>query len=131
MISNKGICVIGDYFHCNSGVLNNTVGGPYMTSLQVQKNAELMIGNNVGMSGTVISVRDRVIIDDYVMIGSGCCIYDNDFHSLKFEERIHGFEGIKSKPTHISEGVFIGSRSIILKGVTTPVNIALLEQRLL
>lgn len=53
-----------------------------------------------------------------VNIGSGCMIYDNDFHSLDYNERIHGDKNINVAPIVIEDGAFIGAHSIILKGVT-------------
>ena len=49
----------------------------------------------------------------------GVKLYDTDFHSIYYEERIQKPDpGIKSKPILIKEGAFIGAHSIILKGVT-------------
>lgn len=51
--------------------------------------------------------------------GGGVKLYDTDFHSISYEERIQKPDpGIKSKPILIKEGAFIGAHSIILKGVT-------------
>lgn len=45
-------------------------------------------------------------------------IYDNDFHSISYTERINGDKNIKAAPVIIQDGAFIGAHSIILKGVT-------------
>ena len=45
-------------------------------------------------------------------------IWDTDFHSLDYEDRINEDRYIKSKPIRVCEGAFIGACSIILKGVT-------------
>lgn len=52
------------------------------------------------------------------LLGGGK-LYDTDFHSICYEERIQKPDpGIKSKPILIKEGAFIGAHSIVLKGVT-------------
>lgn len=53
------------------------------------------------------------------MIGGNCKIYDNDFHSLDFNERM-GTVDLWSKtcPVVIKDGAFIGAHTIVLKGVT-------------
>ncbi len=51
------------------------------------------------------------------MIGSGVKIWDTDFHSVNFDNRITNTD-IVSKPILIKKGAFIGACSIILKGVT-------------
>lgn len=52
------------------------------------------------------------------MIGSGTKIFDTDFHSVLYEDRLNGDRNVTSAPVHICEGAFIGACSIILKGVT-------------
>lgn len=52
-------------------------------------------------------------------MGGGVKLYDTDFHSIYYEERMRKIDpGIKSKPILIKEGAFIGAHSIVLKGVT-------------
>lgn len=71
------------------------------------------------MSNSTIVSHEQVIIDDFVMLGGSCKIYDTDFHSLDFDNRMKKPDpDIKSKPVHIKQGAFIGAHSIILKGVT-------------
>lgn len=81
--------------------------------------SQLVIGNNVGISGSTICATKSVSIGNNTMIGSGCLITDTDAHSLDYAERRKGFTpDIASKPIIIGEDVFIGARSIVLKGVT-------------
>ena len=54
-----------------------------------------------------------------MLIGSGCLITDTDSHPLNWEDRLHNDDSkTKSKPIIIEDNVFIGARSIVLKGVT-------------
>ena len=58
-------------------------------------------------------------IGNNVLIGSGCLITDTDSHPLKWDDRLRNDDSkTKSKPIIIEDNVFIGARSIILKGVT-------------
>ena len=60
-----------------------------------------------------------VIINDNVLIGGGCRIWDTNFHSLDSAERKNKKEiRIKSKKIILKESCFIGAGSIILPGVT-------------
>ena len=82
------------------------------------KGGKLFIGDNVGISGSVICATKSVIIGEKTMIGSGCLITDTDSHSLDYIERRKGIvhqDG--AKPVVIGSDVFIGARTVILKGV--------------
>lgn len=117
----EGKCVLGDNVRINSSPEYNPSGGGYITAFNVQKGAELKIGNKVGMSHTAISVVERVEIGDNVLIGTNCMIADTDFHPLDADirrERPNDLTETKSAPIIIEKDVFIGARSIILKGVT-------------
>lgn len=83
----------------------------------IGQNARITIGDDVGISGATISARKRIIIGNNVLIGTGALITDSDSHPLKTDG--NGREGhIVSKEIVIEDDVFIGARSIILKGVT-------------
>ncbi len=118
-VVNKGKITMGDNVRINSNVSSCPVGGPYKTSFLTENDGEIIIGNNVGMSGTAIVSREKVTIGNNVMLGSGTCVYDTDFHSTVLSDRISVPEkGVKSAPVVIEDGVFIGARSFILKGIT-------------
>ena len=117
-IISKGVINIGDKFRVNSGANYNIIGGDIRTNLITYKDGKIEIGNNVGISNTTIVAHCSVRIEDDVRIGGGCKIYDSDFHSLKYEERMMTPDpGIECKPVEILNGAFIGAHSIILKGV--------------
>lgn len=118
-ICSKGKLIFGNNIRINSGKNYNIIGGDTRTNLIVFKDAELIIGNNTGISNTTIVAKDKIVIGDYVNIGGGCKIYDTDFHSINYDERIMTEDpGIVSKPVYIKDGAFIGAHCIILKGVT-------------
>ena len=118
LIQGHGRIEIGDDVTIYSHYAVNPIGGN-KTVFQVMDGASLKIGNHVGMSHVVIAVQNSVIIQDDVLLGAGCKIFDTDFHSLDYEERIHGGDRtVKTAPVKIKRGAFIGMGSIILKGVT-------------
>ena len=118
-IRNNGSLTLGNNVKINSNISSNPAGGPYKSALVVGKNATLQIGNNVGISGTTIVAQSSVIIEDNVMLGSGVCVFDADFHSIDYENRIKKPDTTtQTKPVKICMGAFVGARSIILKGVT-------------
>lgn len=58
-------------------------------------------------------------IEDNVLIGGDCKIYDSDFHSINYRDRMQILDKhVNVKPVLIKEGAWIGAHSIILKGVT-------------
>ncbi len=80
--------------------------------------ASIIIGDDVGMSGTVIVATDRIEIGDETIIGPNTTIIDSDFHPIKPLQRRHAKNDIKSRPVKIGKNVFIGMGVTILKGVT-------------
>ncbi|EIV1853687.1 acyltransferase [Vibrio vulnificus] len=117
-VKNHGELLIGPRFKANSGYRFNPIGGSHTLSLVVLKNANLSIGENVGISNSAIFCSYSIDIGNDVLIGGDCKIYDTDFHSLNFNERIRGTDVPRSSPVVIGDGAFIGAGSTILKGVT-------------
>lgn len=111
---------IGNNFAMNNGIKGNPIGCYNKCTLIVDNNAELIIGENVGISQTAIICHHKITIGNDVKIGGGVCIYDTDFHSLDPNIR-KSKDDIKhkvKKPVAIGDNVFIGAQSLILKGVT-------------
>ena len=118
-IRGKGRIAIGDHVTINSCRETNPIGGDIKTILFAKEGSRITIGNRAGISNTAIVAMDEIAIEDDVMIGAGCKIYDHDFHSVYYEERISTNDtGVKFKPVRIKKGAFIGAHTIILKGVT-------------
>lgn len=117
-VRNHGKVIIGDYFTANCDMQSNPVGGPYQTAIAVSRNAILQIGDNVGISGTSIMCNEGITIGSNVKIGSGCIIYDTNFHSTDYLlRRDASTDRPKENRVVIGDDVFIGARCIILQGV--------------
>jgi acetyltransferase-like isoleucine patch superfamily enzyme len=81
--------------------------------------ARISIGDDSGLSGTVICAAKSVRIGKRCLIGADVSIFDTDFHQHSANNRRYAtpdFERI-SAPVTIGDDVFIGTRSIIQKGV--------------
>jgi len=82
--------------------------------------SKIIIGDGVSLNGTSIVARSKTImIGEGTMIAPNVTIMDSDFHSTwppKNRELNPNFEG--DGDVSIGANVWIGSRSIILKGVS-------------
>lgn len=126
--SNSSIISIGDNFTFSSGGGYNPISSNIKGYLRLDNNAVLLIGNNCGMSSSVLWVKESMVFGNNVKIGGGTLLMDNDCHSLDYRHRngsMRGDQGelidsknAKSSPIVIEDDVLIGARCIILKGVT-------------
>lgn len=118
-IKNRGVFVIGDHFVCTSGSMDNPMGRNIRSFFCVEQGACLTIGNNVGISSSVLRCAREITIGNQVTIGANTIITDTDAHSLNPVQRAgHTNLGAVSRPVTIKNNVFIGACCIILKGVT-------------
>lgn len=110
---------VGANFKMNNDVCGNPLSF-HPCTFWVGKNACLLIGNNVGISQSTIISHTSIIIGNNVKIGADCLIVDTDFHSLNPQKRMDVFEDrqdVNVKSVTICDNVFIGARTIVLKGV--------------
>lgn len=111
---------IGNNVSINSAAWANPIGSGNRTYIQVQDGAELIIGDHCGLSNVAITCANKIELKNNVMIGSGCRIYDTDFHDTDYSKRAYHESheaGRNSAPILIEDGVFVGAGSFILKGV--------------
>lgn len=118
----NGTLTIGSHFKCNNRIKSNSIGliQPCVFNISTS-GSKLIIGNNVGISGSTINATTTITIGDNTIIGSGCLISDTDSHPILAEHRNlpdGGGQYTVRKPISIGKNVFIGARSIIMKGVT-------------
>ena len=118
---------IGDNFTFSSGLGHNPISRNIIGYIHVPENAQLIIGSNVGISSAAIRVKEKITIGNNVLIGSDSIILDTDSHNLDYrirrsKERINNLSldcyTAASAPITIENDVLIGTRCIILKGVT-------------
>lgn len=115
---NRAKLIIGDNVTIKSSFLSNLVG-LYSRTIIVTRtpDAEINIGNNVGISGSTIYARKSITIGDNTLIGGNTKILDNDFHPIEAEARnLNIQEKIEAKPIVIGKNCFIGCNTLILKG---------------
>ena len=118
----KGCLLVGKNFTCNNSFSSNSVGvfQPCLFNVSTP-NSSIVIGNNVGISGSTINASTSVFIGDNTIIGSGCLISDTDSHPVLAALRRlpnGGSEYTNKKPIKIGKNVFIGARCVVMKGVT-------------
>jgi acetyltransferase-like isoleucine patch superfamily enzyme len=118
---NGGKLSFGYNVTLNNGNRYNIIGRQQPCMFVVRKGAELIIGNNTGISATAIVCCSKITIGNFVKIGGNTVIYDTDFHSLDAGQRVNtemDDKNTKSSPVLIGNNVFVGAHSTILKGVT-------------
>lgn len=118
-ISPKSDVWIGKAFFCNSGPDSGI--GTTPTKISVAAGSTLKIGDYTGISSTTILVKNSIVIGNHVNIGGGSFLTDSNHHSINWqdrEDRKLDVQKAKSAPIIIGDYVFIGARSMILKGVT-------------
>ncbi|TYQ28927.1 acyltransferase [Pseudanabaena sp. UWO311] len=91
-----------------------------------RNNATIAIGKRVFMNGSLIAAQNIEIGDD-VLISWGVTVVDHNSHAISFSERSQDvvnwrlgkkdWANVKIAPIKISNKVWIGFNSIILKGV--------------
>jgi len=98
--------------------MSNLIGIKQRTTFSTHsRDALIKIGDHCGMSGVVIGAKESITIGNHAMIGANVLITDFDWHAIDATARNRG-ESSKSRPVRISDNVFIGTASIILKGVS-------------
>ena len=92
--------------------------GSGMVRLQARGSDSLIsVGDETSFSNNVQVIAEQsVTIGSHCLIGDSVLIFDSDFHHLSVAGR-HRLPGACA-PVVIEDNVFVGSRSIILKGVT-------------
>ena len=125
----KGATIkIGNNLIFSSGNAYNPLCRDLRGMIFLDYNASLVIGNNSGFSSTCIWAQNSITIGNNVKVGGDCIILDTDCHNLDWRIRnsnridtdgrsIDG-KTANSAPIIIEDDVLIGSRCIILKGVT-------------
>lgn len=115
-IKGQGKIIIGDDVTISSGLYINPIGGFSRTMLNTYGGAQINIGNNVGISNSIIVSKVKITIGDGSLIGGGTLIIDSDFHSLDWKIRNTPDDVSKNIEVRIGENAFVGAFSILTKG---------------
>jgi acetyltransferase-like isoleucine patch superfamily enzyme len=111
LITNKGTIELGINVCLNSGL-------PFRTGLFAYfPSSKIKIGNYCLLNGTEIHSRKEVMIGDNCMFAPGVVILDNDSHNTSVNPNTRRNGEPKESPVAIGNNVWIGMRSIIMKGV--------------
>ena len=114
-----GKIIIGDNFCMASGEHINPISANMQASFFTDSpDAQIRIGNNVGMSSTRIWVHKGLTIGDNVKIGGGGLFIDTDCHPIDYVVRRNSNDVTCSVPIVVEDDVWIGAQCIVLKGVT-------------
>ena len=120
-VASKAKIQIGHNFVFTSGECFNPLCRNIKGCIVAEPNASISIGNDVGMSSTCLWAHEKITIGNNVKIGGDTIIMDSDAHSLDFILRRSAHLDQNNKrniPITIEDDVLIGTRCIILKGVT-------------
>lgn len=74
--------------------------------------------DNSGISGSSIICANKITIGEYTIIGANTLIYDSDGHAYSQEKGWNTPRLMSGRPITIGKKCFIGTRCIILGGVT-------------
>lgn len=112
---------IGDNVHITGGMFINKLSRSASAGICAASGAHIEIGDNVGMSSPAIWAMNSITVCDNASVGADCIIMDHDAHSIDFAQRrspLSDKPNIKSSPVRIGRDVWLGTRVIVLKGVT-------------
>lgn len=111
IVIGKGVTIISDSLYNYSGINHPTI------LAATCPDAEIIIHDGVGMSGSSIVADKKIEIGEGTMLGTNTNVYDNDFHPIDAESRLAGIRGV-SEPVKIGKKCWLASNVTILKGVT-------------
>jgi len=113
----SSICIGGDFENRN-WYSSNPLGarGTFLSTWT--REGEIIIGDNVGISGVVLCSAKSIRIGNGVLVGANTTIVDTDFHPLPLSPKQGRQKETQSKAIVIEDNVFIGMNCVILKGVT-------------
>ncbi len=121
-IDGEGSITAGKGLHVIGGYCRNRISRNEASSLCTQGEGRIVIGEGVGISSSCLWARKEIKIGDRTQIGAGCIILDHDAHSLDPVARTSSYEedycATACEKVEIAQDVLLGTRCIILKGVT-------------
>jgi acetyltransferase-like isoleucine patch superfamily enzyme len=92
---------------------NPLAPGRRLSIVTTTSRARIVIKDGAGISNSVISCCESITVGKDTLIGAECLITDSDFHGVPLREN----PPARSAPVEIGDLVFVGTRTIVLKGV--------------
>ncbi|MBQ9184361.1 MAG: acyltransferase [Bacteroidales bacterium] len=120
-VEDGAVVSIGNSCHITGGRFINRIGRNMESSISAASGAEVNIGNSCGISSSCIWARKNITIGNNVNIGADCIILDHDAHSIHYlHRRSYSADAahIQAAPVTVGDDVLLGTRVIVLKGVT-------------
>ena len=115
----RGSCIIlGENVTLTSNPRHNPLTEHPVSLRTLTPDACIEMKNNSGMSGSTIICSNKVTIGEYTIIGANTLIYDSDGHTFTPERGWNTPRLRSGRPIYIGNKCFIGTRCIILGGVT-------------
>lgn len=114
LIKNNGKIKLGDNVSLNSYPSGQIFKTGLFTHFQT---SIIKIGNSCILNGTIVHSRNKIIIGDNCLFGPGVVILDNDSHNPSMDPVIRRSGEVADSPVIIGNNVWIGMRSVIMKGV--------------
>lgn len=117
----EGKILFGENLNMNNSQMSSLIGYRTPCIFRTYKGS-ILVGDNVGMTQTtLVAIGADVIIGDNVKLGRGVKVFTTDFHSKNYLVRRDArldMEKRKCANVILEEDCFVGSDTIILKGVT-------------
>ncbi len=82
----------------------------------LRTDAQIIIGDCCGFSGTVVAAAECIELGEHVLCGANVTITDTDWHHVEPSRRSE--PNAPSAPVKICNNVWLGMNVIVLKGVT-------------
>jgi len=117
LLKGNGKIIVGE--NVEIGVVSSACFHNSYGYIEARKtNSKIVFGDNVKINNNVLVVADQseIIIEENVIIGINCQIFNSDFHNLHPSQR--NSINFKSEAIRIHKNVFLGNNVIILKAVT-------------
>jgi acetyltransferase-like isoleucine patch superfamily enzyme len=83
----------------------------------MSEGSKIIIGDRSGLSGTVITAKNSIILGNNVLCGANTLITDFDWHPIEPVLRLERRSSINSAPIVIENNVWLGINTVVLKGV--------------
>lgn len=111
--------LIGPGVVIHSDISANPVIGRRTTTISTcSGTARIELGRGVGLSGVCICAAIEITIGEGTIVGADAMILDTDFHLPLSDWKWSNAAADTALPVRIGRGCFIGTRAIVLKGVT-------------